>query len=136
MAAPMPLDAPVTIATLSESFIWSLFDVCRKSRNWYQIETWCKLRTVFQPSFLEVTAVMSSSETRVRDDRVLNDGRAALGNIRVIESDCPGFGHRLRMMGAATEHIRRGHNQGRLFAGSEKASVEVGQQRALATSGL
>ena len=30
----------------------------------------------------------------------MNDGRAALGNIRVIEGGCPGFGHRLRMMGA------------------------------------
>src|SRR5437899_474320 len=66
----------------------------------------------------------------------MNDGRAALGNIRVIEGDCPGFGHRLRMMGTATEHIRRGHNKGLLFAGSEKARVEVGQQRALASSGL
>src|SRR5260221_2137626 len=38
-----------------------------------QIETWCKLRTKFQPSFLEVTAAMSPSEKRVRDDRVLLD---------------------------------------------------------------
>ena len=66
----------------------------------------------------------------------MNDGRAALGNIRVIEGNCPGFGHRLRMMGAAAEHVRRGHNQGLLFPGSEKARVEVGQQRALASSGL
>src|SRR5258708_9310257 len=86
MAAPMPLDAPVTIATLSESFIWSLFDVCRKSRNWYQIETWCKSRTVFQPSFLEVTAVMSSCEKRVRDDRVLLDLLADKWTIHVLAS--------------------------------------------------
>src|SRR4029077_20277523 len=88
MAAPMPLDAPVTIATFSQSFIWSLFDVCRKSRNWYQIETRCKLRTVFQPSFLEVTAVMSSSEKRVRDDRLLLDLLADKWTIHVLGSLC------------------------------------------------
>src|SRR4030081_1132854 len=84
----MPLDAPVTIATLSQSFIWFLFDVCRKSRNWYQIETRCKLRTVFQPSFLEVTAVMFSSKKRVRDDRVLLDLLADKWTIHVLGSLC------------------------------------------------
>src|SRR6478735_2996899 len=66
----------------------------------------------------------------------MNDGRAALGNIWVIEGGCPSLGHRLRVMRTATEHVRRGHNQGLLFARSEKARVEVGQQRALASSGL
>ena len=66
----------------------------------------------------------------------MNDGRALLRNIRVIEGGGPGFGHRLRMMGAAAEHVRRRHNPNRPFPGHDKASVKVRQQRALATSGF
>ena len=83
IAAP-PLQAPRT----NDSAI-------RTARDWYQIETWCKLRTKFQPSFLEVTAVMSSSEKRVRDDRVLLDLIADKWTIHVLGSLCD-HGYRRR----------------------------------------
>lgn len=73
----------------------SLLDLCRKARDWYQIETWCKLRTKLQPSFLEVTAAMSSSEKRVRDDRVLLDLLADKWTIHVLGSLCD-HGYRRR----------------------------------------
>src|SRR5216683_4696710 len=73
---------------LSGSFMRSLLDLCRKARDWYQIETWCKLRTRLQPSFLEVTAAMSSTEKRVRDDRVLLDLLADKWTIHVLGSLC------------------------------------------------
>ena len=50
----------------------------------------------------------------------------------MIEGCSPGFGHRLRMVGTATEHIRRGYDQNRFLAKSEEASVKVGQQGILA----
>src|SRR5260370_6497283 len=67
----------------------------RKARDWYQIETWCKLRTKFKPSFLEVTAAMSSSEKRGRDDRVLLDLLADKWTIHVLGSLCD-HGYRRR----------------------------------------
>src|SRR5258708_39655519 len=77
----------------------SIPDICRKSRDWYQIETSCKLRTKFQPSFLEVTAAMSSNEKRVRDDRVLLDLLADKWTSHVLGSLCDhGYPRRLNAL--------------------------------------
>ena len=73
----------------------------------------------FEPDHLAACAVahIEGLQTIKQSQATLemNDGRAALGNIRVIEAACPDFGHRLRMMGAAAEHVRRGHHQGSAF---------------------
>ena len=64
----------------------------------------------------------------------MDDDSALLRNIRMFECRRPSSRHRLRMMGSAAKHVGRGDSDKRLPARTDKAGVEVSQDRALSAS--
>ncbi len=64
----------------------------------------------------------------------MDDHRALLGHVGMIETRAPGARHRLRMMRPAAEHVGSRHDDQPPFAGHDKARIEIGQERRLAAA--